>query len=184
MGLPQANQDGLLPHDVRATFAEIRESFLISGIGYSQRGVRWDSGRRLKLLSDLELTIDAIERGVGGIRRWWIGGSFVEIEPSPTDIDCYFEVSDVSSDSLARLEAELTSLSPDGLYSLDDRYSIPCHGPVRRRPLWCHRKVDLSPETGAPCGIYGPNRVAVTISEAFRQRKVTYQPKGIIELVR
>src|ERR1700730_9812930 len=88
MPLPGFAADGLLPSgDYPLTLTELRESFLVTGVGVDSE--HWDKPWRSQLVDNLDVLVRQLWQV--GIDRIFVDGSFVEEKDHPNDIDGYFE---------------------------------------------------------------------------------------------
>jgi hypothetical protein len=182
MAIPSFNQYGVLPDDVDATLDEIENSFLVTGAGLDLPD--WAAQSRKSLVDNLR-TVVTIFRDVGGVKDIFVNGSFVTERESPSDIDGYFTLVDVtewrSGEFQRRLNERDPSVTPIWTWRKEDRVS--CFTPSKRPPYWCRYFVDLQPDLGLRSDILGPDGTFLTIPDAFRQVTETRTRKGIIRLV-
>jgi hypothetical protein len=181
--LPSFTADGLLPPgDYPLTLAELRTSMLVEGpTGWADGGF-WDAAWRRELVDNLAMLVEQLWRV--GIDRIFIDGSFVEDKPRPNDIDGYFEC-DVMALATGELEHRLNALDPYHVWTWD---------PAARRwdadsgkaqlPMWLRYHVELYPHFGQPSGICDRYGHELQFPSAFRQRRLTFQPKGIVQIVK
>ncbi len=87
MALPPFTPDGLLPPgDYPMSFAELRDSYLVTGKGV--RSSTWDAAWRRHLIDNLEKLVSELWQV--GIDNVFADGSFAEEKDHPNDIDRYF----------------------------------------------------------------------------------------------
>ena len=116
-----------------------------------------------------------------GITDVYINGSFVEDKARPNDIDGYF-LCDLHGFNSGRLEQQLRQL--DNIWTWRDSSRVFDRNSAKRQlPMWHKYRVELYPELWSASGIPGPNGQPMPFSAAFRQRRATYEPKGIVRLM-
>lgn len=170
---------GLLPPgDYPLTSAELRASLLVHGPpGRSAR--RWDVERRLWLIDNLAIMAGHLWRL--GIHDIFLNGSFVEEKASPNDIDGYFYCP-MSYFRMGHLQRDLQQLDPVWTWVNNSRTKDP-NSTKLQLPMWHKYRVELWPEAINHSGIKGSLGEDLPFSAAFRQRRTTYEQKGIIQLV-
>lgn len=174
------NSDGLLPpDDYPLTINDLRSSILVNG---PEDVIGWDIKWRLHLVKQLEIVINQL--WAVGITEIFINGSFVEDKLHPNDIDGYF-VTDLMRFATGDLHKELNLLDP-GIWTWDPNSRKPYRGHTKAQlPMWHKYRVELYPHCdGIYSDIldkYGNNQ---QFPAAFRKTRDTFQPKGIIKIIR
>jgi hypothetical protein len=179
LGLP-FDGDGYLKTDVLMSIDALSSSVLVTGDGLNLRG--WRADKRELLVENLRYVVSSV-RSVGFAGEIGIDGSFVSAMPICRDIDAYLVVDGPDlehfDDRIAELnqrEGEnLWDFSEDGLVSMPGVIGLVT--PIRRK-----YSVDLRLDFGWFCGILGPYGERLTYRQAFRQRKQSKWPKGLILL--
>ena len=176
--VPGFTSAGLLPPgDYSLTLAELRASLLVIGPGGTRR---WDDQWRLHLVENLAILAAQLWRV--GVQDIYINGSFVEDKAHPNDIDGYFTCN-LYALATGKLESELAKL--DDIWTWDDQQRLPDRNSTKRQlPMWHKYRVELYPESSDPSGIVNQFGLHLPFSQAFRQRRSTYEPKGLVRLVR
>ncbi len=180
--LPEFTASGLLPvgdHDM--TLRELRSSFLVTGNGVA--AASWDTAWRTELVDNLIKFVPQLwQVGIGPI---FINGSFVENKPSPNDVDGYF-VADGQAIASGVLENRLRAIEPSGIWTWDPgRRWPPVASTTAHYRMWHEYRLELLPYTpGFSTPIVGPTGQRLTLPELFRLRRHTWEPKGIVRLVR
>jgi len=179
-GLPDDfDERGLLPPgDYEVTFAELRTSLLV-------RGPRtpvphWNAEWRWYLTERAEVLVDQL--WAVGIKDVYLDGSFVEDKPHPNDIDGYFEC---DPDALidGSLTRALNLLDPRKVWTWDPRSRMPYRGYTKKQlPMWHAYRVELYPHIGQGCGIRDRFGNEMQFPAAFRVRRSTDEPKGIVKI--
>ncbi|WP_218916427.1 DUF6932 family protein [Calidithermus chliarophilus] len=179
MALPPFTPDGVLPPgDYPLTFAELRQSLLVVGKG---RSASWDAAWRLYLVQQCEVLVRQL--WTAGIQNVYLDGSFVEEKDHPNDIDGYFEC-DLMDFATGNLQRRLNALDPHKVWTWDKATRRPANGFAKwQLPMWHHYRVELYPHWGQGSGIRDQYGNELTFPSAFRQRRSTYQPKGIVRVV-
>lgn len=117
--LPPFTNDGLLPPgDYRLTLDELRESFLVGGLGHPT----WDDSWRLRLVDNLEVLVKQLWQV--GVTDIFADGSFAEDKDHPNDIDGYF-VCDQDRLTSGALQRELNLLDSHKIWTWDPRTRRP-----------------------------------------------------------
>lgn len=178
--MPGFTEDGLLPaQDYPLTLEELRGGYLVTGSGVGSD--TWDARWRGHLVDNLTVLCGQLWRI--GIQRIFINGSFVEDKDHPNDIDGYFEcdLRELASGSLA---AHLNALDPYKIWewASGSRTFDPSSGKAQL-PMWHRYRVELYPHVGQPANIEDNHGIQMQFPAAFRVRRSTYTPKGIILLL-
>ncbi|HET7461888.1 MAG TPA: hypothetical protein VFJ82_11600 [Longimicrobium sp.] len=173
------DERGLLPPgEYEVSFEELRKSLLV-------RGPRtpvphWNEEWRWYLTQQAETLVDQL--WAVGIRDVYLDGSFVEDKPKPNDIDGYF-VCDVGPLADGSLTRALNLLDPRKVWTWDPRSRKPYHGYTKRQlPMWHAYRVELYPHWGQSSGICDQFGNELQFPSAFRQRRGTCEPKGIVKI--
>jgi hypothetical protein len=112
----------------------------------------------------------------------YINGSFVEDKDHPNDIDGYFEC-ELRELASGRLAAALNALEPYGAWNwAPDSRKFDRESSKAQLPMWHRYRVELYPHVGQPTGIVDQYGHQLQFPAAFRVRRSTYTPKGIILL--
>lgn len=169
----------LPPGDYPMTFKDLRESILVNGPA-DMTG--WDIKWRLYLASQLEIVVTQL--WTVGISEIFIDGSFVEDKLHPNDIDGYFET-ELMRFATGDLQRELNSLDP-GIWVWDPSSRKPYRGHTKAQlPMWHKYRIELYPHcNGIYSGILDEHGNNQQFPAAFRKTRDTFQPKGIIKLIR
>lgn len=182
MGMPGFTDEGLLPPgDYGMTFPGLRGSLLVTGPGESYPG--WDSEWRLHLVENLEVMVRQLWEV--GITEVFADGSFVEDKDHPNDIDGYFEC-DVRYFATGQLERDLNALDENKVWTWNHRERRPYRNyPKSQLPMWHVYRVELYPHyPGARTGIKDRFGNDKPFPSAFRERRETDEPKGIVKLLK
>jgi hypothetical protein len=170
---------GLLPPgEYEVSFAELRTSLLV-------RGPRtpvphWNAEWRWYLTQQAETMVDQL--WAVGIRDVYLDGSFVEDKPHPNDIDGYF-VCDLAPLADGSLTRALNLLDPRKVWTWDPRSRTPYRGYTKKQlPMWHAYRVELYPHYGQSSGIVDQYGNELQFPSAFRQRRSTCEPKGIVKI--
>lgn len=119
-----------------------------------------------------------------GITEIFINGSFVEKKAHPNDIDGYFEC-DVFELASGKLQRELNMLDPYKIWTWDSKRRRPYKGYTKKQlPMWHKYRVELYPHYGQPSGILDKHGNQLLFPAAFRVTRDTFQPKGIIKILK
>lgn len=168
----------LLPGDHAATFDELRGSILAKGVGQED----WDEAWRLKLIENAEILVTQLwQAGIGDV---YLDGSFVEDKVYPNDIDGYFacDLMDLASGDLQR---RLNAIDPFKVWTWDPASRRAYQGFTKKQlPMWHRYRVELYPHYDQPSGILDENGNQQLFPAAFRKRRQTFEPKGIVHIVR
>lgn len=179
MSIPPFDERGLLPPgDYAVTFQELRESVLVKGVG----NVAWNEAWRRQLVAQAEIMVKQLWQV--GIDEIYLDGSFAEDKPHPNDIDGYFvcDLFDVINGDLARW---LNALDPYMVWTWDARSRKPYRNyPKAQLPMWHRYRVELFPHYGQSSGIRDENGNQLQFPAAFRKRRSTYEPKGIVKILK
>lgn len=175
------DERGLLPpKDYPLTLEEIKESILVVG----PPGVEnWDRQWRRILVDNLQIMVKQL--WAVGITEIFINGSFVEMKLHPNDIDGYF-VTDVVSFATGDLQRKLNKLEPDKIWTWDPASRKPYRGFDKKQlPMWHKYRVELYPHfENLMSGIKDRHGNELQFPAAFRIQRHTYEPKGIIKVIR
>jgi hypothetical protein len=171
---------GLLPPgDYEATFEELRASLLVAGPRVPVP--HWNRAWRAKLLDNAEILVDQL--WAVGITDVFLNGSFLEDKPHPNDIDGYFVCSPlaIADGSLVRA---LNALDPRSAWTWDPRSRTPFRGYAKKQlPMWHAYRVELYPHHAfGSSGIRDRFGNELSFPAAFRLRRSTDEPKGIVKL--
>lgn len=171
------NEYGLLPpYDFPMTIDELKDSLLVKGL----KNLPWDAEKHLMLVNNLEILVDQLWRV--GLNDIYIDGSFVEDKASPGDIDGYF-VADIMT--LPDLVRELNSIDPYKVWTWDWNDRIYDRNSAKAQlPMWHVYKVELYPHVGQGSGITEEFGNEQKFPAAFRKTRETFQPKGIIKIIK
>jgi hypothetical protein len=180
MELPVFNADGLLPpSDYSLTLTELRDSFLVTGIGQSQS---WDRRWRSELVSHLDVL--AKQLWFVGIENIYVNGSFVEQKDHPNDIDGYLECERRYFAS-GKLQKDLNFYDDHKIWTWDPASLKGTPNSAKRQlPMWFVYRVELYPHFRQPCGFKDVYGHELQFPSAFRQRRGDSKPKGIIKLIK
>lgn len=177
--LPKVSVEGLLPvGDYALTVSELRKSFLVTGAGVHSPA--WDEPWREHLVHNLALL--AAQLWQTGIQNIYVDGSFVEDKDHPNDIDGYFEC-ELRELASGRLAAALNTLDPHVVWDWNPSHRVFDPGSGKAQlPMWHQYRIELYPHVGQPTGIVDQFGNNLQFPSAFRLRRSTYSPKGIILL--
>ena len=180
VGLPEDfDSRGLLPPgDYEVSFAELRESLLVRGPRTPVR--HWNAEWRWYLTTQAELLVDQL--WAVGIQDVYLDGSFVEDKPPPNDIDGYF-VCDPLPLTDGSLTRALNLLDPRKVWTWDPRSRAPYRGYTKKQlPMWHAYRVELYPHIGQGSGIRDRFGHEMQFPAAFRLRRGTDEPKGVVKI--
>lgn len=177
--LPKVSVEGLLPvGDYALTVSELRKSFLVTGAGVHSPA--WDEPWREHLVHNLALL--AAQLWQTGIQNIYVDGSFVEDKDHPNDIDGYFEC-ELRELASGRLAAALNTLDPHVVWDWNPSHRVFDPGSGKAQlPMWHQYRIELYLHVGQPTGIVDQFGNNLQFPSAFRLRRSTYSPKGIILL--
>lgn len=180
--LPLFQPNGLLPPgDYEMSFAELRQSMLVTGP--TRAGGTWDASWRERLVDNLEIL--AGQLWTVGIKEVYADGSFAEDKDHPNDIDGYF-VCDLAALTSGQLQQDLNLLEVDKIWTWDPASRRAYRGyPKRQLPMWHKYRVELYPHVpgmGWGCGIRDKHGNELEFPAAFRQCRRDNSPKGIIRI--
>lgn len=184
MALPLSfDENGLLPvGDHPMTLNQLAQSVLVTGPVLSGR--TWDQAWRFHLVNNLAILAHQLWKvGIEGI---YINGSFVEDKPHPNDIDGYFEC-DFLYLASGQLQDDLNRLDPHQVWTWDMNSRRPDPNSTKwQLPVWHQYNVELYPHCGnwPPSGIPDQDGRNTLFPVAFRQRRNTFQPKGIVRIIK
>lgn len=170
------NDQGLLdPRDYPMTLDQLRTSLLVTG---PEDNSPWDTNTRLTLVNNLAILVDQLWRV--GITEIYIDGSFVEDKASPSDIDGYFEA---DARSLPDIVRELNVIDTHKIWSWKDRI-YDRNSAKWQLPMWHRYRVELYPHVGQLSGILDEHGFEQMFPAAFRKTRDTFEPKGIIKIIK
>ena len=174
------NEKGLLPpRDYNFTFSELRQSILVEGHANSDD---WDKLWRIHLVDNLEIMVGQL--WTIGITEIFINGSFVQDKAHPNDIDGYF-VCDLKYFASGQLHSDLNLLDPNKIWTWDPRSRRPYRGSTKRQlPMWHEYRVELYPHYNQSSGILDKHGNEMQFPSAFRVERYTYEPKGIVKIIK
>jgi hypothetical protein len=174
------NDVGLLPSDdYHLTINNLRNSLLVVG---PQDGSPWDEAWRSHLVDKLEILTNQLWQV--GITEVYIDGSFVEQKAHPNDIDGYFEC-DVLELATGTLQRSLNILDPYKIWTWESKSRKPYKGYTKKQlPMWHKYRVELYPHFGQPSGITDEYGHALQFPSAFRKTRDSFQPKGIVKIIK
>jgi len=174
------NEKGLLPPgDYELTFKELRKSIVVLG---PDDDSDWDREWREKLVNNLEIMVEQLWEV--GIEEIFINGSFVQYKLHPNDIDGYF-VCDVRRLADGSLQRELNLLDDDKIWTWAPNSRLPYDGGTKKQlPMWHKYRVELYPHFNQGSGIKDKYGNELQFPSAFRQERHTYEPKGIIKIIK
>lgn len=177
MSIPIFDENGVLPPgDYEVTFAQLRESILVNGIG--EEG--WDREWRLKLVNSAEILVEQLWQV--GITEVFLDGSFVEDKFHPNDIDGYFVCDATKFNELTR---DLNILNPYKVWTWDPSTRRAYAGFTKKQlPMWHHYRVELYPHFGQLAGIVDEHGHQQQFPAAFRKQRQTFVKKGIIQILK
>lgn len=162
------------------TLDELRSSMLVVGPDGIAVPDRWDAAWRAQLVEGLAVLVTHL--WAAGIDRIFVDGSFVEDKPRPGDIDGYFEC-DMHEFITGRLAVKLNALAGEQIWDWETRRPDP-NSAKNQLPMWHRYHVELYPHFGQPSGIRDEYGHEQPFPAAFRKRRLTYQQKGIVQIVR
>ena len=184
VNLPPFTDDGLLPPgDYALTIDELRQSYLVTGVGVDS--AHWDSAWRSRLVHGLETLVSQL--WAEGVREIFIDGSFVEAKDHPHDIDGYFECPfmEIATD---RLPQALNARDPYRVWTWHWSSRRPDPNSTKQQlPMWHQYRVELyphHPDAPWPCGIPDEFGHPQTFPAAFRKSRNDHRPRGIIKIIR
>lgn len=179
--IPDFNDRGLLPPgDYEVTFGELRNSILVHGPNPQNPGT-WDARWRLKLIDNCEILVNQLRRT--GITEIFLNGSFVEEKDHPNDIDGYFEC-DFSAFVSGQIQRELNKIDEHKVWTWDRNSRRAYRGYVKKQlPMWHIYRVELYPHYGNPSGLTDKHGNPMTFPAAFRCKRSSGTPKGIVKIV-
>ena len=173
------DERGLLPPgEYEVTFEELRRSLLVRGPRTAVP--HWNDEWRWYLTQRAEVLVEQL--WAVGVDDVYLDGSFVEDKPHPNDIDGYFTCDPrvLADGSLTRA---LNLLDPRKVWTWDPRSRTPYRGYTKRQlPMWHAYRVELYPHIGQGCGIRDRFGHELQFPAAFRLRRGTDEPKGIIKI--
>lgn len=175
--IPSFNDSDVLPPgDYEVTFSQLRNSLLVGNTAPS-----WDGEWRLHLVNQAEkLAKQLWQVGVSDI---FLDGSFVENKDHPNDIDGYF-VCDLMELATGSLQQRLNAIDPHKVWTWDPASRRTYRGHAKKQlPMWHRYRVELYPHVGQPSGILDEYGNQQLFPAAFRKRRQTFEPKGIIKVV-
>ena len=177
--IPSFNKHGLLPPgDYETTFDQLRSSVLIKGT----RTYELDSAWRLYLIDQAEVLVKQLWQI--GIDNIFLNGSFVEAKAHPNDIDGYFEV-ELRRVASGELERELNALDPYKAWTWDHAARKRYRNYAKAQlPMWHHYRVELYPHYPGLVALQDRHGNDLQFPAAFRTRRTTDEPKGIIKIMR
>jgi len=180
MGLLPFTANGLLPiGDHVLTFAELRESYLVTGEGL--KSPTWDSTWRAQLVDNLEMFVRQL--WAVGAERIFVNGSFVTNKPDPGDIDAYFEC---ETTSYPRMLVGLLQSEPSLPWDLTRR-RIDRATNEMKPIMWHEYRVEIFPhftDHPVPTGVHDERGDNLYFPQLFRLDKATRRPKGVIQIIR
>lgn len=178
--VPPFDGRGLLPPgDYSLTFEQLRGSVLVSGTG---RSTNWDNEWRLYLVNQCEQMVQQLWQV--GIDEVFLDGSFAEEKDHPNDIDGYL-VCDLLELASGNLQRRLNALDPHKIWTWDPATRKAYRGYAKKQlPMWHRYRVELYPHYGQPSGIVDQQGHQLLFPSAFRQQRSTFEPKGIIRIIR
>lgn len=179
--VPPFSLDGILPVGTYpVTFAELRASHLVTGVG---NGPGWDTTWRARLVDNAEVLVGQLF--AVGITEVFLDGSFVEAKPRPNDIDGYFEC-DTRSLAKGDIEHALNVIDPYKVWTWDTNSRRKAIGSTKKQlPMWHRYRVELYPHfQGNFSGLVDPWGNELQFPAAFRQQRGTGARKGIVQIIR
>jgi hypothetical protein len=184
MTIPAFRDDGLLPPgDYAVSFAELRQSVLVTGPGNPGIYPNWDAAWRMTLVGNLEILAKQLWRV--GITEIFADGSFAEDKDHPNDIDGYF-VCDFDRMRSGELTRELNLLDDDKVWTWDPASRRPYRGyPKKQLPMWHRYRVELYPHfpgLGLGSGIRDRHGHELEFPSAFRQSRRDGTPRSIVKI--
>lgn len=179
------NSKGVLePGTYAISFSQLKTSILVEGDGSSQS---WDREWRLFLANQAEVLIHQLWQV--GIVDIYLDGSFVENKDHPNDIDGYFDpnLSMLKKEDMNRFQeiiSELNSIDPHKIWTWDPRARRKCDGFAKAQlPMWLFYRVELYPHLNQGTGIIDKFGYDLKFPSAFRQSRIDFEPKGIVQIV-
>lgn len=165
------------------TLDELEASGFVTGEG---TGVRrgWPCDRRRILVKNLRYVVSSLW-DVGFTGEIGADGSFAAATISCRDVDVYCVVEGPDELAYDRRIEQLNAVEGADVWNTTDEALLvykPGIGLVTR--LQEKYDVDLRFDFGDVCGIFGPDGTRQTYREAWRRRRVTGHPKGVILLHR
>jgi hypothetical protein len=173
------DEHGLIPpRDHPMTFDELRGSVLV--VGPAARPPTWDQAWRAHLVDNLELLVRQL--WAGGISDIYVGGSFAQAIDRPGDIDGYFHCD--TRDYLSRnLERRLNRIAGEEIWTWDQKQWAADGRGAKKIPMWHKYRVELwAMPPGQFSGITDRRGHNLPISEAFRQTRYGFKPRGMIKI--
>lgn len=179
MPIPDFNSRGLLPPgDYSVTFEQLQGSILVHGTAEFARDGLW----RSHLVSQARLLVNQLWEV--GIREILLDGSFVEAKEHPNDIDGYFEV-DLNYFASGKLQDDLNALDPHKVWTWDHSARRNYQNYAKAQlPMWHRYRVELYPHYPGLIALHDMHGNALQFPAAFRIRRETNEPKGIVRIVR
>jgi hypothetical protein len=181
--IPAFQANGLLPPgDYNASFAELRQSVLVTGLSQPV-SPNWDMAWRGHLVDNLEIMVKQLWSI--GITEIFADGSFAEDKDHPNDIDGYF-VCDFDQIKSGDLTRQLNLLDPHKIWTWDPLSRMPHPGFAKKQlPMWHQYRVELYPHVvGMPwgSGIRDQHGNELEFPSAFRQSRGNGAPRGIVKI--
>jgi len=178
--LPPFTASGVLPiGDYELNFNEVRASHLVVGDGSDHH---WDTGWRRSLVDYAEILVNQLWHV--GVADVFLDGSFVENKCHPNDIDGYFHC-DAREIATGSLEDRLNQLDPHKVWTWKNASRRPYRGyPKGQLPMWHVYRVELWPHYHQVSGIADNRGNELLFPSAFRRQRQSFEPKGIVKLVR
>lgn len=182
--IPPFQVNGLLPRgDYEVSFAELRESSLVTGSRAPGEYPNWDAAWRATLVTNLETLTRQL--WLVGITEIFADGSFAEDKDHPNDIDGYFEC-DLERLKTGQLTRELNLLDPGKVWTWDPSSRRAYRGyPKKQLPMWHRYRVELYPHVpglGLGSGIRDRHGNELEFPSAFRQSRRDGAPRGIVKI--
>lgn len=179
MPIPAFDPRGLLPPgDYEVTFEQLRESVLVHGTAEFQLDGPW----RKHLIEQAELMVNQLWRV--GITEIFLDGSFVEAKEHPNDIDGYFHV-DLKYLASGQLQNDLNALDPHKVWTWDHSARRHYRNYAKAQlPIWHRYRVKLYPHYPDLIALHDQHGNALQFPAAFRIRRDTSEPKGIVKIAR
>jgi len=174
------NEKGLLPPgDYLLTLDELRQSILVKGPSDIKD---WDSQWRSDLVDNLEILVEQLWQV--GITNIFVNGSFIQDKIHPNDIDGYFEC-DLRQLATGQLTRALNAIDPHKIWTWAPDSRRPYRGYTKKQlPMWHIYRVELYPHFGQSSGILDTHGNQLKFPAAFRVERYTYEPKGIIKIIK
>jgi hypothetical protein len=182
--IPEFQTDGLLPPgDYEVSFAEPRQSVLVTGPAASGLYPHCDASWRATLVNNLAIMTHQLWKA--GITEIFADGSFAEDKDHPNDIDGYF-VCDLDRLKSGELTRALNLLDPFKVWTRDPASRRPYPGyPKEQLPMWHQYRVELYPHIpglGLGSGIRDKHGHELEFPSAFRQSRRGGTPRGIVKI--